>query len=135
MAFAAGLLVGAAVALAVVLLIDRADRGVPERLEAALHCDDGPSEQTAAIASRAGRYSTWAATHASRLYGIGCDAGPATIYIQFSPYRSTLERALATMRGFGPLCVVDHGFFDGRLLSPIKLRDLCDEVDGEIRIA
>ena len=112
-------------------------KNTAEKLEAALHCDDGPSDQTAATASRVGRYSEWAAMHAIRLYGVGCDAGPATIVLEFSPYvyRSSVERALTTMRGFGPVCVVGDSFFDGRLLKPLSLRDLCSSVGGEIRIA
>jgi hypothetical protein len=112
-----------------------ANKSTPERLEEALHCDDGPIDQTAATAHHTSRYSVWAATHAVRLYGIGCDAGPATIFLEFSPYKSDLEHALATMRGFGAVCVVNYGLFHGRHLSPIKLEDLCEEVDGEIRVA
>ena len=137
-ALLAGLLLGVATTLLVVHFTDDdKDQNTAERLEAALHCDDGPSNQTAAGASRIGRYSKWAATNAIRLYGVGCDAGPATIVLEFSPYvyRSSVERALKTMRGFGPVCVVGDSFFDGRLLKPLSLRDLCSEVGGEVRIA
>jgi len=131
----AGLILGVAGTLLVMHFTAEATKGTPERLEEALHCDDGPIDQTAATASRAGRYSVWAATHAVRLYGVGCDAGPATILLEFSPWKSDLDHAIATMRGFGPVCVVNHGFFDGRLLKPIQLEDLCAEVGGEIRVA
>ena len=64
---------------------------------------------------------------------IGCDAGPATIYMRFSPYRSTLEDALATMRGYGRVCIVDSGLFEGHSLGGGLLDELCDEVGGEVR--
>jgi hypothetical protein len=129
-----GLMLGVAGTLLIVHFTAEANESTSERLEEALHCDDGPINQTAATASRTGRYSVWAATHAVGLYGIGCDAGAATILLEFSPYKSDLEHALATMRGFGPVCVVNYGFFDGRLLKPIQLEDICAEVGGEIRV-
>jgi hypothetical protein len=108
-------------------------KSVPEKLEEALHCHDGAVDQTAAIAHHTSGYSLWAATHAVRLMGVGCNTGPATIYMRFSPYRSDLDHALATMRGYGPVCVVDPGFFGGRSLGGGLLADLCDDVGGEIR--
>ncbi len=127
-----GLLLGIAGTLLVVHVTDP-EKSVPERLEEALHCEDGPADSTAAVAHHTAGYSIWAATHAERLLGIGCDAGPATIYMRFSPYRSTLEHAMATMRGYGRVCVVDSGLFGGRSLGGDLLKELCDEVGGEIR--
>ena len=127
-----GLILGIAATLLVVH-ISGPEKNVPERLEEALHCDDGPVDQTAAIAHHTAGYSVWAATHADRLLGVGCDAGPATIYMRFSPYRSTLEHALATMRRYGPVCVVEPGLFGGRQLGGNLLDELCDEVAGEVR--
>ena len=128
----AGLALGIAGTLLVVHLTGPS-KSVPEKLEEALHCDDGPVDQTAAIAHRVAGYSLWAVMHADRLVGVGCDAGPGTIYMRFSPYRSTLDDALATMRGFGPVCVVDSGLFEGRALEGNLLDELCDEVGGEVR--
>jgi hypothetical protein len=131
-----GLLAGLALGIAGTLLVvhfSGPSKSVPEKLEEALHCDDGPVDQTAAIAHRVAGYSVWAATHAERLMGVGCDAGPATIYLRFSPYRSTLDDALATMRGYGPVCVVDSGLFEGRALGGGLLDELCDEVGGEVK--
>jgi hypothetical protein len=131
-ALLAGLVLGIAGTLLVVHFTGPS-QSVPEKLEEALQCEDGPVDQTAAIAHHTAGYSAWAATHAMRLMGIGCDAGPATIYMRFSPYRSTLAHALATMRGYGPVCVVDSGLFGGRSLGGGLLNDLCDEVGGEVR--
>ena len=131
-----GLLVGLVLGIVGTLLVAHftgPSQSVPEKLEEALHCDDGAVDQTAAIAHHTAGYSLWAATHANRLMGVGCDAGPATIYMRFSPYRSTLAHALATMRGYGRVCVVDPGFFGGRSLGGDLLNELCDEVGGEVR--
>jgi len=132
-----GLLAGLAIGIAGTLLVTHLtgpSKSVPEQLESALHCDDGAADQTAAIAHHTGGYSLWAATHAERLLGIGCDAGPATIYMRYSPYRSMLDHALATMRGYGPVCVVEPGLFGGRALGPKLLGELCDDVGGEVRV-
>jgi hypothetical protein len=65
-------------------------------VEEALHCDDGWVYQDAATAHHTAGYSRWAATHAHPIYGIGCDTGPATIYLQFRPYVDRyLDHALA----------------------------------------
>jgi hypothetical protein len=132
-----GLAAGLALGVVGTLLVAHftADENIADRLEDALHCDDGWVYQTAATAHHTAGYSMWAATHGSPMYGIGCNTGPATIYLQFSPYRRQVAHALATMEGYGPVCVVDHGFFEGRSLGPVRLQDLCAEVGGEIRIA
>jgi hypothetical protein len=110
-----------------------AGMSVPERLEEELRCDGGPIDQTAAIAHHTAGYSVWATTHAVRLLGVGCGAGPATIYMRFSPHRATVDRALATMRGYGPVCVVEHGLFGGRQLGAGTFDELCEEVGGDVR--
>jgi hypothetical protein len=132
----AGVLIGVSGTLLVAQLAESSEKEVPERLEEALHCSDGPVSLPAAIAHHTGRYSEWAVTHAIRIVGIGCDTGPATIFMQFSPYRSELAHALATIRGFGTVCVVDHGVFDGKSLNGrTELEELCSAVDGEMRSA
>jgi hypothetical protein len=131
----AGVILGVIGTLLVGYISAREGRSVPDALEEALHCSDGPVDLPASIAQRTGGYSSWAATHAERIFGIGCDAGPATIYLQFSPYRSELAHALASIRGFGPVCVVDHGVFDGKSLNGKgELEELCSEVNGELRV-
>jgi hypothetical protein len=134
---AGALAIGLVLGIAGTLLVSHVSgqgENVAEQLEAALRCDDGPINQTAAIAHHTAGYSLWASTHAERLYGIGCDAGPATILLEFSPYGSDLEHALATMRGFGAVCVVHHGVFEGRSLGSQLLRELCSDVGGQIRV-
>lgn len=131
-----GLLAGLLLGIVGTLLVPHftgPSKSVPEKLEDALQCDDGPVDQTAAIAHRVSGYSVWATTHAERLMGIGCDAGPATIYMRFGLYRSTVDDALASMRGYGSVCVVDSGLFGGRSLGGGLLNELCDEVGGEVR--
>jgi hypothetical protein len=53
--------------------------------------------------------------------------------MRFSPHRATVDRALATMRGYGPVCVVEHGLFGGRQLGAGTFDELCDEVGGDVR--
>lgn len=130
----AGVLIGVVGTLLVAHFAGGSDKSIPERLEEALHCDDGVADLPAAIAHHTAGFSEWAVTHANRISGIGCDAGPATVYMQYSPYGSDTNHALATLDGYGPVCVVDHGFFDGRSLNQGQLPELCDSVGGKIAV-
>lgn len=134
--FALGLLLGVVGTLLVFYATSLGGKSVPEELESALHCSDGASDLPASIARHTAGYSEWAATHASRIYGIGCDAGPATVFLQFSPYRHEVEHALASIRGFGAVCVVDHGIFSGKSLNGrAQLEELCSDVGGQIEVS
>jgi hypothetical protein len=108
------------------------DTSVGEELADALGCSP-PVNQQAAIAHHTSGYSEWAATHAIRILGVGgCETGPATIYMRFSPYGDDLQHALASMHGFGPVCVVRHGLFEGRSLNSGELESLCAMVGGTV---
>ena len=130
----AGVLIGAAGTLLVVHFAGGSDKSIPERLEEALHCDDGVADLPAAIAHHTAGFSEWAVMHADRISGIGCDAGPATVYMRYSPYGLDTKHALATLDGYGPVCVVDHGFFEGRSLNQGQLLELCESVGGKIAV-
>lgn len=134
--FALGLLLGVMGTLLVVYATSIGGKSVPEELESALHCSDGAADLPASIARHTAGYSEWASTHASRIYGIGCDAGPATVFLQFSPYRHEVQHALASIRGFGAVCVVHYGIFDGKSLNGRgQLEELCSDVGGRIEVA
>jgi hypothetical protein len=101
-------------------------------LEAALECPDDPTDVPAAIAHHSGGYPEWVVDHADRIYGVGCNLGPGAIFLQYSPYGPDVKHALAALRDFGPVCVIDHGLFDGRALDKGQLGDLCSKVGGKI---
>ena len=134
--FALGLLLGAVGTLLVFYATSLTGKSVPEKLEDSLRCTDGVTDLPAVIARRTAGYSDWATAHASRIYGIGCNAGPATVFLQFSQYRHEVDHALASIRGFGPVCVVDHGIFGGRSLNGrSQFEELCSDVGGQIKVA
>lgn len=130
----AGVLIGVVGTLLIVHSAGDSDKTIPERLEEALHCDDGVADLPAATAHHTAGFSEWAVTHADRISGIGCDAGPATVYMHYSPYGPDTKHALATLDEYGPVCVVDHGFFEGRTLNRGQLLALCDSVGGKIAV-
>ncbi len=130
-----GALVGATLGVAAVLLVSALTRGsnVEQELADGLNCP-GPDGSTAAIAHHTAGYSLYAADHASSIFGEGCEAGPATTFIRFGG-KQYFHRPLASMRGYGAVCLVDNGLFGGRNLNGKKqLEDLCEHVGGSLSV-
>jgi hypothetical protein len=135
--FLKGFVVGALVCAAGLLLHNEVtDDGssVPQQISDALGCSS-PASQTAAYAHRGPGYSLFAASHADRILGIGgCETGPATMYLRFGS-SIELRHALATLKGYGPLCVLDNAIFEGRVLSSRnELEELCAKVGGAVKV-
>lgn len=71
--------------------------------------------------------------NATTINGVGCETGPAATYMAYGS-EVFFHRALHSLRGYGALCVVGEGFFEGHALDgPEQFHELCNEVGGRIR--
>jgi hypothetical protein len=127
-----GLVVGVAGTVAVMHGTEAED--VPQELADALHCP-APIDQTAAGVHNGEFGISWfAATHADRIAYIGCETGPGTRYLGYTPY-FPMSHVLATLHRLKAVCVKDQAFFDEALLNGRdQLKELCDKVGGRLEL-